>query len=370
MRPPRDELREVDWPSVFPWLLLVRSLQGTLRGRVLALAWIASALVAAGVWGGDVWMGEPPADAAPTVADAPLPLRLFSDSASHLAVAWWGFVEPFWRVVDGAATLSGVLVGLWRVVVWTLFGLAIARVTALWLTRFETPDPVGAFRYAVARWPSAAAAPVMCLLGVLFIATPVLLAGLAARLDWLAPVLAVGWPLLLVWSLLVGVMAIGLALGWPLMTASLAVENADAFDAVSCAYGYVYQRPLRLLGYVAFALALGVLGGVLIELLALAPAWTSRLMAFAGEADRAPLAGHFSARFVRFWTDAYLLLVRSYYHAYLFTAATGIYLLLRRDIDGRQLDEVSFEEEPVDGLIAEQAAAIGESPSATAGDEA
>ena len=44
-------------------------------------------------------------------------------------------------------------------------------------------------------------------------------------------------------GLAMSLILLGLAVGWPLMLASIAIEDADAFDAFSRVYNYLFARP-------------------------------------------------------------------------------------------------------------------------------
>lgn len=341
MRPPRDELREVDWPSVFPWLILVRALLATLHLRVLLVAAAGVLLIELGVWCVTQTLGLPPQRPALAIAQEwPWP---FGVALRHVAEAWLDVVGPFWGLAAGRGTLGLCCLAFWRLAVWSLLGMAIARVALLAMTRFEAPAPLAAIGYASSRWLAGLAAPTMCLVGVGLLLCPVLLAGLASRVAWLEPLVALGWPVLLLLGGAAGLMGLGLAIAWPMMTASLAAEDADAFDAVSCAYAYSYQRPLHLLWYVLVAGVLGLSGGVLMEALSLIPGVTLRVLLAATSGEGEPLDSGVSGGLLDFWNAGLMLVLRAYYPAYLFSAAAGVYLLLRQDIDGRPMDEIALD---------------------------
>jgi hypothetical protein len=56
-----------------------------------------------------------------------------------------------------------------------------------------------------------------------------------------------------------------------------------------------------------------------------------------------PVGETVGARLVGFWTTLVRLVVLAYGHSFLWTAASGVYLLLRRDTDATPLDEVYLE---------------------------
>ena len=175
------------------------------------------------------------------------------------------------------------------------------------------------------------------------------------------------------------------------MWATVSVEGTDAFDALSRSYAYTYQRPLRLLWYVLFAFLLAALSMFVVKLFAASAAslgdWSvswgldddSMQMIVRQRAERMPepmLAPPLAetdqdasaeatpetlpegpgtvisiARgAVYFWKSLLAALTAGYQAGYLFVAAVGVYLLLRKDIDGAEMDEVYVEQEQDYGM--------------------
>ena len=277
-----------------------------------------------------------------------------------LVQAWNWLSEPFVRSVrDGIGWKQAIalaLSGFWAIFIWALFGGAIARTAALHLTRGETPGPWAAVKEAFQKWPATAGAPLIPLVGAVGFAIPLFLLGLLLRVDFLAMVVGLLWILVIACGLVLAVVLVGLLAGWPLMWATIGVERTDAFDGVSRCYAYVYQRPLHLAFYVAVALALGWIGQLVVIYFAMAAsmlgewavswgAGTERMAAVTGVAlpeDKGALA--MGASGVWFWKSAWQLFAGSYSLAYLWSAAVGIYLLLRRQVDSTEMDEVTLEE--------------------------
>jgi len=260
------------------------------------------------------------------------------------------------------------LCGIWAIVVWALLGGAISRIAALHLTRGETPGPLTALREASQKWAALIGAPLIPLIGATLLALPMALAGLMLRTDFMVLVIGLTWVFIIVWGFVLAIVLIGLLIGWPLMWATVGVERTDAFDGVSRCYAYVYQRPLHLMLYIVLAIALGWVGQVGVAYFSLAASslgewavsWGSGRERLA--ALLAPVASHdmlgaggtvtdgwtglvvSGAAGIRFWKAALRLVVASYAVAYLWSAAVGIYLLLRRQVDATEMDEVVSEE--------------------------
>ena len=292
------------------------------------------------------------------------------DLTGPLGRAWAWCGRPFARLAnDGIGWGQRIcmsLCGLWTIAVWALLGGAIARITALHLTRGETIGLTEALKDGAGKWLALMGAPLIPLLGCLVLAVPMMIAGLMMRSDFLALVIGLGWGLVIVWALLLAVILIGLMIGWPLMWATMAVERTDAFDGVSRCYAYVYQCPLHLVFYLVVAAGLGWLGQTLVESFAVAAGmlgqWTAGLgagidritllttpltpnAASGGVAPAwPPVSGMtaIGAAGIRFWMSALRILVSSYAVGYLWSAAVGIYLLLRRRVDSTEMDEVAI----------------------------
>ena len=148
---------------------------------------------------------------------------------------------------------------------------------------------------------------------------------------------------------------LGLVFGWPLIWATISTEGTDTFDALSRSYAYVFQRPLRYLFYAIVAAVLGWLGWLLVQNFAAAVIWLTYWAAGWGAAgdridlirgikiaDVKDLAGisYAGGAMIRFWVGCVQFLAAGYFYGYFFTAASAMYLLLRRDVDATEMDEV------------------------------
>jgi hypothetical protein len=141
----------------------------------------------------------------------------------------------------------------------------------------------------------------------------------------------------------------------------VACENCDAADAQQRAYAYTMSRPLHLLGYGVVALAGLALGYLVVAVfLATTLECAARLFAIAGGEgmhglggfsifDLNPRGRHTLALslgeratlgLVTFWQTLAAALLPAYLLAYLFAAATRVYLLMRLVCDGQAADEI------------------------------
>jgi hypothetical protein len=222
-------------------------------------------------------------------------------------------------------------------------------------------------------------APLLALAGAAVFGVQLAVLGWIMRLDFLAVIAGFIWPFTLLLGLLMAILLIGALAGWPLMWATVGVEGTDAFDALSRSYAYTYQRPLRLLWYVLLAAILAAVSMFIVKLFATSAislgnwsvSWgldeqTYRQIVsprrpidadaaydvLAEPAAPAELTGTLwlAAKSIRFWKSLLGALAAGYQAGFLFVAAVGVYLLLRKDIDGAEMDEVYVEDEPEFGM--------------------
>jgi len=386
-------LRGVVWTEILPWLRIfhtfriavsVRALAAAAAGLVLMLVGWALIGQAFGVPGAsfqNYLSAISRASAAPV--DGPLAPALMSgqgarvawsvmDNPGPIAVTWSFLTAPlfavFHPVTAASDVFSSALSGLWALAVWSLFGAAIARMATVQLAAEERVGLASALRFAVSKWTSMFAAPLLPIAGVLLCAIPVALLGLIINSDLGAALAALIWPLALAAGVVMALLMLGLIFGWPLMPSTICTEGSDAFDAISRSYAYVFQRPLHYLFYAVVAGLLGLLGWLLVSgfaegvlvLTAWATDWgltSERLpMLLGGTTDPAAEAGDvalFAAAVFGFWTACVRLIAISFLFSFFWSAAPCFYLLLRRDVDATEMDEVYLDEdasEPVHGL--------------------
>ena len=332
--------------------MLLRAVAGVFSARVLMLALLGVVIAEAGVWalcGSRVSDGNSLAYS-PTgvtklgsgvlVVDPP---NLVREAWNGQFDFWQGFIAPFWIATDSAAMEARqVLAGVWRIAVWSLLGVAIARIAAMHLTHHDRPAMTTALRRSLRNGLGQVAGPLVVLALVGAMAAAIWLLGWLSQVSFIGVLFTLVWPLVFVFALLVGLLAFGLAVGWPLMVASQAVERPDPYDAVSCGFAYVYQRPVRLVAYVVQAAIVGALvGGLVLLALQLGTWFLIPWFVAAGEPTGA------QSSLIRFWTAALAYVPVVFHAAYFWFAAVPIYLLLRRDIDEKQADEVFLDDQPL-----------------------
>lgn len=273
----------------------------------------------------------------------------------------------------GADLTDGRFVAL-ALAVAAVFGVACCRIAAVRLSRDEGTDLGASLGFSVSGLPATLGAYLFLAgaLGLFFGSNA--LAGLVSGIPGIGPVLMVPlYPLVLLSTLILFLLAFGTALGLPLVLAGLAVERNGALDAVSRGFSYVFSRPALFFLYTAtvWFLAWVLLASTAaMEWLAphtfthwfpegesyrslrgaldaaVAASTTLRFPDFGGVSGAAVLGGWAA------WLFGTLLHValRGYVAYYLFGGATAAYFALRRDVDGTEDEEIWMEGEQGEGF--------------------
>ena len=356
------EPRPTRLARLFPWTRLLRGPSIALDSRKLILAAVGLVLL---------WLGWMTLDRVFSTDD-PLaariaPAELASEymttsrfSINLVAEPFFLLIAPFARVFrlgqGPVAFAHSVLAAVWTILVWGIVGGAIARIAAIQAATGERLGLVPAVRFAFRHWLALVGAPLSPMIGIGFFAA--LCAPLGLLYNIRGPIGATVAGVLAFLPLIAGlVMALllaGLAVGWPLMTADVAVEAEDGFDALSRSYSYVSQRPGRYALYVVVCAIAGAIGLVVVGLLAALTVHMARWgLAFGGPdgriealfaGDRA--AGETPAAIHAFWVFLIRLLAHGWVYSYFFTASTLIFTLLRREVDGAPYHDLGGLDEP------------------------
>lgn len=275
-----------------------------------------------------------------------------------------GFGEIFNPKATLSLTAFLMLCLLWAIVVWAFAGAVITRIAGVAFARGEQISWNRATSFAWRKWPSYFASPTLPLLGVVLIALVMALFGLILRIPYIGiPLIAITWPLFLIGGLLMAILLLGLVVGWPLMWSTVSCEGTDSFDALGRSYGYVFGKPLQYLGYGIVALLLGWLGwyvvdifsGLVVDTTEWAVSWGSGRSLMDAVTKTLPTAvetpegytglDRRSAQLIDFFSNCVRSIPIAFLYSFFWCAATMIYLLLRRDEDQTEIDEIYLEEE-------------------------
>jgi hypothetical protein len=274
-------------------------------------------------------------------------------------------IEPFRTLASPVSALfvTGIgparwfrsaLMAIWAAVVWGIAGGAIARIAVVQAAVDRRIGLGSALRFSLGKWSSLIGAPLTPMLAVAILAGCCALFGLIYRIPagiggFLATILGFV-PLML--GLVMALVLIGLALGWPLMHATIAAESEDAPDALSRSYSYINQRLARYLAHAIAALLIGSVG--LIAVMAFARAVLT--LAEWGVSLGAPNLDNLDNWIKNgrlFWAHTVGLLVLAWTYSYFWSAASVIYLILRRDVDGTAWHDVYLPERAADTFASE-----------------
>lgn len=264
-----------------------------------------------------------------------------------------------------------VLYMAWFILMWAIFGGAIARIAAVHFARDEKISVRQALRFSFSKVLSFIFAPIIPL--AIVIAGGVLLAigGLLLHLPWGIGPIIVGC--LFIFALIIGaVMTLVLFVtvgGVNLMYPTIAVEGSDSFDAISRSFSYVFAKPWRMIFYTAVALVYGALTFlfcrffvyIMLGMTHYFLGWWlhGRAAQFWPEiwpqVSDANLAYHLvfpalavtdkiAAVLISIWVYIVLGLLAGFVVSFYFSANTIIYYVMRREVDLTELDDVYLEE--------------------------
>ncbi|QDT39482.1 hypothetical protein [Stratiformator vulcanicus] len=392
----RKSQRPVDYLRLFPWLRLFRAFGLALDPKKMFLGGVSLLLIVLGHWGIGALLLTPAQQGSDSLRDLTGASQFLEQPRTAFPIS--GVNHGVVRMLRGGRTseISGpqtlrlafpylsllkpaavaalpgqtgrqrtaAILGLcWSVLIWTLFGSILCRMTAL---EFAAGGGVGIFSgsgFGLRKWFANISAIILPISGLvlaaLFCAAIGLLARIPAAGPWIAAVLyglamlAGGFSLLILYGLLPG---------WPLMVATISVEGSDAFDGFSRTYSYLLARPWLAIWCVLVALLFGIISLTVVELAGSALLWvTDRFVLVGGGSaaeplltrhepfyqatDGSPTTSHPAAGF---WSGLVQFFVAGYGVAYFWSAATLIYFILRRSDDGTYFDEVFVEDEPED----------------------
>lgn len=376
----------VVWTEVFPWLIIFRTFRIAISFRLLVLGMVGMMAMLFGAyfigWGfsGDtVKEGRSASTGAGVIQETNWFSHVFGYDSNvgwmiqkdkegvqvvqnkfdridkkhpEITAIWQHFLLPFELASLSRYWLQNlgycVTIGLWTVLVWGFFGTAIARSAAVQLVSGGRLSFREMFSFSLTKWRASFAAPLLPFIGMALLAIPILLLSLILRLGILAWLGAIAWPIALIAGIMIATLMLGLIFGWPLMISAIAVEGSDCFDALSRTYAYVYQRPLPYLFYGGVAFLFGTLGWFFlvffVELVTEVTQWIANWVVLDGNysmADEGPF------QIIRAWVVMFKLLVLGFSATYFWSASVAIYLLLRRDTDAVELDEIYNQSEAI-----------------------
>ena len=385
---PPVTVQGLSWPDLCPALLLFRALPAALSLTAMTLALVGVLLTPLG-WNVAEWIfvsGDmKQADTGllqSTEMHGSTWQAFFPGKETEPAFSWerlLGIGLVFSTMVDSVSGVFSLESGLsrflyfltgslWTILVWSFFGCAICRAA---LMRFTRDDPVGldeCSRFAADKFLSCFAGITIPLAAVFGLAIPCAIIGLFLTTNPGAIVGGLLWFLVLLFALVMAVILLGLLFAWPLIVSSISCEGQDSFDGMSRGFAYVFQRPVN---YFLYALTAVIFSGICWFVMSLfiqgtidtawwASSWGANLvndrMAELTNAPRAvsaeahspdndqpgPLTGTLVAArwLIGFWNGLAWSLGTAFLYGLFWSLAAAVYLLLRRDLDETELDEI------------------------------
>ena len=356
MASPERSFRAFDWLIAIPALELFRCIGVAARPRVIAVSsvWLV-ALSLLATWRNAPLPWSPPVNVNLVEVQEP-------DLVDALFSAW-----DFWRIADveaalfdrpeGSSSFAWGLTAILLLLVLTLMDIAlvsvVSRLTAFEIARFERAALGDVVRYAAGRWQAYLGAVFIALGAALAAALPLMVLGFLVRWTALAWLLVVLAPLVLAAAVAATYTTVGLCFAPIFAWCAVSIDGSDAFDAISRGFSYLFHRPLKLLGYLTVAIVVGAIGWLMAALAASAFIYvTLNAMNFGGQAFAPEAAVYQNREFIlsaasagaAAWGRGVVLLARFLTHAwgvgYLAAAATGIYLLMRAEVDEAEIDDV------------------------------
>ena len=167
-------------------------------------------------------------------------------------------------------------------------------------------------------------------------------------------------------SIAMGVLLLGLFFGWPLMVASVACESQNSFDSMTRSFAYVFQRPFHYLCYAIIAILFGGVAWLIVSSIAegmvaltyWSVSWGANLisenridqlvMGMPLDADGKPTESssmYVGRSAINFWNAVIKSLAAAFLYGLFWCLASSIYLLLRKDVDQTEMDEIYLVDE-------------------------
>ena len=315
------------------------------------------------------------------------------------ATVFASFLKP---PIEGACNLFSIFAGAvtsgnWKVylplalivfgllAIWSIVGGAITRIASLEYARGTKVGLMDSVKYSIKKFWSYFWGPMAPLIGVLFFVLLNALGGLIGQIKFLEVFVALGFPIVLIFSFLILFVGIIGSVGSGLMFPTISADGSDAFDAMSRAYSYVLSKPVGFIIYLASAAAYGAVClyvvATTVDLLVstsfvtvgmgMGEKFQSVAAAICGLAHPTGLAvnygfitqaklafgtlGSVTLVFAAIVLIFYLFLIKIAVWAvaasFVGSAQSVLYLLMRKDVDGTEVADVYTEETETEFMV-------------------
>lgn len=284
-------------------------------------------------------------------------------------------------ILFGEHTGFAVVYGVWSLVVLLIGSAAISRSAACQFAIEQYIPWTTSLAFALKRWVAILGAPGLPLAGLAIGAAGLAVGGLLLAVPGLNVLGAALYGVALIGSAVAACLIVLTVLASALLVPAVAVDAADAPDALARAYSFVRNRPLHWLAYALTAFVQGLLGLLLVALIAAIAinfaAWGAGLIvtppaveALGGGAavtqlmpeDRAwMLTGTHRAAgaIIGLWRTVVAGFVAGWVLSYFSCASTVLYFLMRKATDDQDLEEI-WQPGVIEGTMAPGRAAVDE----------
>jgi hypothetical protein len=258
-----------------------------------------------------------------------------------------------------------------QLVVISIAGGAICRISALQFAQNEKPGLTEALRFSINKFTSFVTSPLIPMFIIIIIGLFIFLLGLIGNIPRAGElIVAIFMLLALIAGALIAVVSIGTVAGFSLMFPAVAYDGSDCFDAISRSFSYVYAKPWRMGFYTAITAVYGSLCYIFVRFFAFLLLLFTHLFLQLGLNSKKLAAIWPGPTFTKLvdmpdlaaanWSETiaavlvYLLLLAvvallvSFIISFYFSANTIIYSLMRKKVDNTALDDIYSPFEDVD----------------------
>ncbi len=263
------------------------------------------------------------------------------------------------------AVLVVLVLGL--LIIWSVVAGSITRMAAVEFAKREKPDLKHSLAFAMGKFWSFFCSPLMPILGILFFVACNVIGGLLGQIEFAGEIaVAVGFPLAILSGFIILFLGIVGIVGFFLMYPAISAEGSDAFDAISRSYSYVLSRPLHFLSLFVSIITCGIIMTFIASCGACLLMNTTYFTVGIGMGDKldeirafitglsgakasieslSPISMRIAALFFMLYIVAIKMIVGSMIIAFAGSVSTIAYLILRKDVDGTEMDDVFIEED-------------------------
>ncbi|MSR32886.1 MAG: hypothetical protein EXR99_15435 [Gemmataceae bacterium] len=296
---------------------------------------------------------------------------------------------------------------VWVLGVWSYFGGAIARIVVVQIARNENIGAAGGLRFAKNNFSNLVCAPLFCPIIALFLLVVIMFFSLFGMIPIVGDILVSGlfWGVFVILGLVMALVLVGI-FAWPMMVATVSSEGLDSWESFSRGIQYMYTRAWSYISYNLLAIGYGIVAVFFIGFMSsfgvYLAKWSAANTPFIQSSNRSPeylfvfaptsfgwrelllqgvkvdgenlvVGGKVDAKVYQkylglspesfsekdslrwwnlagagltaLWLGGLFLLVIGFGYSFFWTAFTLIFLLLRKDLDNNEINELHLEEE-------------------------